>query len=159
MTDQQLTAPVRVMHPATGELLEIGPATPLEDLAAMRRAITDGVRDLYGLAKVLDEEITRRADHEGTGTLHAGRLRLVVPKPTKTEWDVPQLSLTLEALVNETRISRAKASRALETIVTYKPRPAELNQLLTHADPEVARSVAACRRSVRQDRRVSVKGT
>lgn len=156
MTRPDLTAPT-VVNPATGELLDLVPATPLFDLAAARDAVKQRVSELYEIAHLIDEEIARRADHEGTGTLHADHYTLVVPKPTKVGWDAAELSLVLEALVGEGRISRAKAQRSLETVVTYKPVTRELNMLLAHVDPEVRESVAACRRVVEQDRRVTVK--
>lgn len=146
-----------VINPATGELLDLVPATPLERLAEARDAVKTRVSELYEIAHLLDEEIARRADHEGTGTLHAAGYTLTVPKPTKTAWDAHELGLALEALVNEGRISRGKAQRALETVVTFKPVAKELNQLLAHADQVVRESVEVCQRVVEQDRRVTVK--
>jgi hypothetical protein len=145
------------VNPVTGEILDLAPHTPLQDLAAARDAVKYRVSELHEIARLLDGEIARRADHEGTGTLHAGHYTLTIPKPTRVTWDAHELGLILEALVLEGRISRAKASRALETVITYKPVTRELNQLATHADPEVAASVAGCRRVVEQDRRVTIK--
>lgn len=159
MDGAQATATVVVNNPITGELLELVPATQLEDLAAARTAVKQRVSELYEIAHLIDDEIARRADHEGTGTLHASGWTLTVPKPTRTEWDTSELGLVLEALVQEGRISRAKAQRALKIEVTYKAVANELKQLLAHADPEVAQSVAACRRDVEQDRRVTVKAS
>ena len=157
MSDSPQTAlmETQLLHPITGEVL--GPAAPLSSLAHARWELIDLKRQIDAFTRDLDDEIARRADFEGTGTLHAGIYTLTVPKPTKTGWDEHELGIALEALVNDGRISRAKAQRALEKVVTYKPKPVELNQLLTHADPEVAQTIAACQHDVEQNRRVSVK--
>ena len=59
--------------------------------------------------------------------------------------------------VNENRISRGAAIRALQQTVTYKPVAVELKKLAAHPDPEVSNAIQACR-TVKTDlrRRVTV---
>ena len=97
-------------------------------------------------------------DTENARTITAGQYTLKTTAPERTTWDPVSLGIMLEALVNENRISRAAANKALQQIVSYKPIAVELKKLAAHADPEVRNAIQTCR-TVQPDRRRRVTVT
>jgi hypothetical protein len=152
-----------VVHPRTGEAIEIrGAAT--NELAGLRDAIVDWERsDIAGWKRAIDEELRGRLDHEsvrsatvGRGT---GRFKITVPAPTKTVWDAEQAYKAARELVRQGLISETAAGRAVERVVEYKAKHAALIQLAAHADERVRDAIGGCRSTVAvdpKDRRISV---
>lgn len=133
-----------VLHPATGEVLDLEAADNV-DLADQRIGAVELRRLLDEFTATLDAEVIRRMDHENTLTLRAGPWKMTGDGTEVTTWDSAQLSLELEALVQAGRLARGAAQKALEVVVSYKPKAAELKKLAKHADPEVRTAVEACR--------------
>jgi hypothetical protein len=152
-----------VVHPRTGEAIEIATAAT-NDLAALRDAIVDWERtDVAGWKHAIDGELRDRLDHESVRSAVIGRgtarFRITVPAPTKTVWDGAAAYKAARDLVRQGLISETAAGRAVERVVEYKPKHAALTQLAAHADERVAGAIGACRSTVKvdpKDRRVSV---
>lgn len=146
-----------VVHPGTGEVIDLANSTT-SSLADYRLELIEAKRALDGFAEDLDVELARRIDLEAVRKVQVGGYDLEVQAPSYVEYDVPRLTIVLEALVQDGRISRGAAERAIKTKVEHSPVQRELNRLLTHADAEVRESVARCRSDVpRTRRRVTVK--
>jgi hypothetical protein len=155
-----------LMDPSTGEVLnlgtlELGRWTP-DELAALRDRLGDVKRMIDAVLADVDSELTAELDRENTRTGRFGDWEVVTEAPLETVWDVPELGLVLEALVQAGKITRRAAEAALETQPppAPKPRARELAKLLGHTDADVIAAVDACRRAEpRRRRRVTVKRT
>jgi len=146
-----------IVHPGTGEVLDLATA-PTDQIADWRLELVEAKRSLDSLAEDLDLELGRRIDLEAVRTVHIAGYDLTIDAPTFAEYDLPRLGIALEALVEDGRISRAAAERAIKVEVKRSAVQRELNRLLAHADPEVRDAVAATRSEVeRTRRRVTVK--
>jgi hypothetical protein len=156
MTSLQLVrGPTDVVNPATGEQLSLLAET-MQTLAQARSALSELKAQIDEANRLIDAEIARRLDLENTRQAVLDGLALKVNAPQKAVWDVGALRAALAALVNDGRLATGAANRALEPIVTYKTKEAELNKLLRHDDPEVRESIERCRRLEPQRRLVSV---
>lgn len=119
----------RVVNPATGEVLDL--TAPTVDLA---RALAD-MRDLEtawrDVKTTVTAELLSRLDRNGAWTqrLDAGfTIKAPSPEPVE-EFDAAALHDALSQLVDEGVITVDAMDRAIETIVTYKPRVAGLKAL------------------------------
>lgn len=128
-----------------------------DELAAMRRATIVARAVLVSTATYLDEEVARRLDIANERSRLVGDVELRVNAPRETVWDVERLRETLDQLVNEGRLAKGVAPRAVRTEVSYKPVARELTKLLAHDDPRVRDLIAECRVVVDAKRRVTVR--
>lgn len=149
-----------VVHPRTGEIVEIIRATPTTVLAELRDAIVEWERsDIAGWKRAIDAEIRARLDHESVRSAEIGKWKVTVPAPTKTAWDGERAYKAARELVRDGLISETAAGRAVERVVEYKPKHAELKKLAEHADERVRAAIGGCRTTVDvdpKDRRVTV---
>jgi|tagenome__1003787_1003787.scaffolds.fasta_scaffold20860149_2 hypothetical protein len=141
-----------IVHPATGEVLDLAEATTT-DLADWRIGLIDLRRALDSLASDLDQEIANRLDYEGKRSARIGAFDIAVDAPTVVAFDVYQLGIELEALVQDGRISRAVAERAIKTEVKRSAVMRECNALLRHADSEVRGAIERVRTENERQRR------
>lgn len=152
-----------VVHPRTGEAIEVRDAAT-NVLAALRDAIVDWERsDVARWKHAIDAELRGRLDHESVRSATVGRgtarFRITVPAPTKTVWDAERAYMEVRALVRQGLISETAAGRAVERVVEYKAKHANLKQLAEHADERVRDAIGACRSAITvdpKDRRISV---
>jgi hypothetical protein len=107
---------------------------------------------------LIDEEVAKRLDLTNDRSVLVGGIELRVNAPRTSEWDVPRLIETLNALVDEGRLGGGVPIRCVNTKIEYKPVARELSKLLEHEDPRVRDLIGECRQMVPQKRRVSVKG-
>lgn len=146
-----------VAHPTTGEVVEVVPATPSDVLADVRDRLIEHKGEVDAACRVIDDEIARRLDYEGTRTTEVagtvGRFKVTVVAPTKTEWDAPALYRALRKLVRAGILSKDRADAACRRETTYKATHGSASQLLRHADERVRDAVEACRSDVEVDRR------
>jgi hypothetical protein len=160
-TDVDRPAAPSVLHPVTGELVPVVADTPTDVLADVRDRLVEHRRDVDATCRILDAEVSRRLDYEGARSASiaggAGRFKVTVAAPTKTEWDAPALYRALRRLVRDGLISKDRADAACRRVTDYKHAHGSAAALLKHADERVRDAVAACRRDVPVDnRRVSV---
>lgn len=141
-----------IVHPATGEVLDLAEATTT-DLADWRLGLIDLRRALDSLASDLDQEIGNRLDYEGTRSARVGAFDITVDAPTVVEFDVYRLGIELEALVQDGRISRAVAERAIKTEIKRSAVVRECKALERHADSEVRSAIERVRTEHERPRR------
>ena len=101
------------LDPVNGEVIELG-LRDAEHLAEFRDRLGELKRRIDATLVEVDRELTERLDHENTRSGKFGGWEVVTEAPLATVWDVPALSLALEALVAADRLSRPAAAAALE---------------------------------------------
>lgn len=128
-----------IVHPRTGEVLDLN-QIKTDAILEARDLVSDGERELREFRRDLDDELIRRADHEGRRSLTFSEFRVDVSPPTEKTWDLRKLQIVLSGLVGEDTISLEKATRCIK----YEPKPvwAELKTLLS--DPRVREEIEAC---------------
>lgn len=153
MTD--LTATPIVVHPDTGEVIDLATATAeqLGDVKTAIRALEDRARHAK---RLLDEHILAMMDRQAKWTLHAGSYKLTGQSPApKTEIPDPAaLKAALSELVDQGVLDAGAVDTAVETVITYKPSVRGLNALRKH--PAAAPVIEAHEQQVDPVRRVSV---
>ena len=149
-------SPRFVIHPATGEKLELD--APDGALAAA----LDGLRTLEGnlrdVKSAIGGELISRMDASAAWTRHipgVGKITAPSPKPT-IEYDGPALREALLELADQGLITQGAVDAAVETVVTYEPRARGITALL-RLGGSVAAVVAAFGTETQRTRYVSVK--
>lgn len=108
-----------VVHPVTGELVDVRTATPaaladaLEDYGTMRDRLED-------FREAIVAEVARRADARGKRTVELAGVTFEVNAPTEEAYDVGRLRAELEPLVADGTIDEELLD---ELIVTPPPKP------------------------------------
>jgi len=153
-TDLDTTQDATVVHPVTGEVLDLATA-PIDVIAEFVDAVTDSRRQLDELRSMADRELARRMDVENLRTYDLGGWRVTVNAPTRTVYDGERLRDVLASLVGEGVISESAADRACQQVTTLKPVVRELNKLRSH--PEVDTAIESVTSTVDQRRTVKVE--
>lgn len=145
-----------VVHPSTGEVLELD--APTEQLARWlveARELDEAMRSEKRRVVV---ELLNRMDREARYTLRVANLELKGDGPEPpTDYDGEQLREALAEFVAAEVISQEALDRAIEPVTTFKPRANGLKPLIRQGGqlPQVIAQYAAPREGY--ERRVSVK--
>lgn len=157
MSDTEITQIGRPMllNPATKEVFDL--TAPTETLAEWMDATKQLQDDIKEQRAVVTQELLSRMDRACNWTQAAGELKVSAPSPAPTEeWDGAELRTALLELADRGVLDVAAVDAAVETVVTYKPRKAGINQL-RRAGGEVAEVVDSLARTVEKPRYVSVR--
>lgn len=154
MTGQQL------VHPATGEILELADRTT-DQLAELAAGAADYIRQVHEFRTAVEQVIAERMDRELSRTAQVGGWKLTVNAPTRDEWDLDRLAQVLGELVERGVISVDAAGQVIEQ-PPPKPQPERvartaLNKLLKHPDPEVVGMLRECAAPVPQRRTLKIE--
>ncbi len=158
MTGQELTRPVSVVSPITGEQLELD--RPSTDLAQFLADVREAESLLREAKSLVGGELLRRLDQGACWTLHLdGGLTIKAPSPAPAEeFDELALRDDLAQLVEDGTITEAAAAAAVETVVTYKVRKAGITAL-RKLGGTIAATIDRHARPVEKPRYVSVSRT
>jgi hypothetical protein len=118
-----------VLHPMTGELLELAHAQT-DDLGRFLADVRDYESRLKEAKSLVSREVLRRQDMAATWTTHTDGYTLKGSSPAAgEEWDELALRESLWELVDQGVISEEAAGAAVETVVTYKVRASGVGAL------------------------------
>ena len=149
-------APRFVIHPATGEKLELD--APDDQLALALDSIRTLEGQLRDVKSALGAELLQRMDQQAAWTMHVpgvGKVTAPSPKPT-IEYDGPALREALLELADQGLITQGAVDAAVETVVTYEPRARGITALL-RLGGSVEAVVASFGTETQRTRYVSVK--
>lgn len=139
--------------PATGEVVNLSAPTDIlaEAAAQMRELETELAR----VRAVVNDELTRRLDHENLRSVEIGDWAISVDAPGGVDWDTDALMEELTRLVELDVISED----AMERVVPIKRRVAlrELKKLLPAIDSDYREDLEACSTPSTRVRRVKVE--
>lgn len=139
------------VHPRTGEAIDLH-AAATDELLDCHDAFTDLEREMKEARREVDDELTRRMDHEGRRSFTFNDFKVDVTPPTEKVWDIDKLMTTLDDLVEIKAISQLKAERCVRT--KLEPVWRELKTLLS--DPRVSEAIEECYEEVEASRYVKV---
>lgn len=118
-----------ITHPLTGQVLDLDNASN-EDLGSMLAEIDEQKLLLQELRNLIGGEVLSRQDRQGQWTTRAGDYKLTGASAQPVEeFDGMELRNALLGLADAGVISQEAVDRAVETVVTYKPRKAGINAL------------------------------
>jgi hypothetical protein len=118
-----------LVHPLTGQALDLDNAT-YEDLGRMLAEIDEQKLLLQELRNLVGGEVLSRQDLEVQWTTHAGDYKLTgASKQPVEEFDGLELRNALLELADAGVISQEAVDRAVETVITYKPKKAGIAAL------------------------------
>lgn len=145
-----------VVHPSTGEVLDLG--APTEQLARWLVEARELDEAMRSEKRRVVAELLSRMDREARYTLRIGDLELKGDGPEPpTEYDAQELREALTEFVDGDVISQEALDRAVEPVVTFKPRANGLKALLRQGG-ELAETINRhARPRDNYDRRVGVK--
>jgi hypothetical protein len=140
-----------IVHPRTGELLDLK-TVQTDALLEARDLLSDHERQTREVRRSVDDELIRRADHEGRRSITFSEFTVEVTAPTEKQWDMRALRETLATLVERDLISDDKRRRCIR----FDPKIvwAEVKTLLS--DPRVRGQIEACYEEVEARRYVKV---
>lgn len=128
MSSTDLTRPIEVMNPTTGEVLTL--AAPTDDLGGFLADVREFKELLRESERVVSQELLFRMDKGAAWTLHGRGLKISGDSPAPVEaWDGAELRTALLELVDDGVLAVEAVDAAVETVVTYKPRKAGINAL------------------------------
>jgi hypothetical protein len=139
------------VHPRTGEAIDLH-AAATDELLDCHDAFADLEREMKEARREVDDELTRRMDHEGRRSFTFDHFKVDVSPPVEKLWDVDKLLNTLDDLVEIKAISQVKAERCVRT--KTEPVWRELKTLLS--DPRTKDPLEACYDEVEASRYVKV---
>jgi hypothetical protein len=150
----EITRPIEVWNPTTGELLDL--TAPTDDLG---RFLAD-VRELEELMReskrFVSQELLARMDKQAKWTFHSSGLKLSGDSPAPVEeWNGAELRTALLELVDAGVIAIEAVDAAVETVVSYHPKKAGINQL-RKLGGAVAETIDGLARQTERTRRVTV---
>lgn len=156
MTGQALT----VVHPATGELLDLA-GQPTDQLIDLVEGAREYQQQVGEFRSAVEQVIVERMDRELDRTAIVGGHKLTVNAATRDEWDLDRLAAVLADLVNRSVISEKAARKVIET-PPPKPQPAvlrkaALNLLVKDVVPAVKDTIAECATQVPQRRTLKIE--
>lgn len=160
MTDTATTAALELVHPVTGELLDVAGAATT-DLAAAAAAISEHVDRVFEFRQALVDEVARRMDRMNTRSEVVGDLKLTTNAPATESYPVAPTRDALQRLVDDDVLDPEVIARVIVTPPPADPQPKvaarELNKLKRHDDPRVARALGAVRQVSPQRRTLKVE--
>lgn len=148
MTTTQEQASSIVVHPATGEALDL-PAMATDVLATGLEELGELLSELGAFRQRIVDELAGRMDRVNTRSERVGRFELETNAPTEETYSAPLLRAELTGLVAEGIIDRELLDRVI-TYPTPKPPEArvdkrEVNKLKRSTDQRVLNAIAAAR--------------
>ena len=147
-----------LVHPTTGEILDLAAATTT-DLAVVHGRVGDLMRQLADFRQHVVDEVAARMDRENARSAVVGGLKIETNAPTTDTYPVEALLDALTELVGADVLSPAVVERVIETPLPKEPEPvvrkAELNRLRAHNNPVVVAKLDAVR--VRNPQRRTLK--
>ncbi|HEY1690020.1 MAG TPA: hypothetical protein VGF95_14290 [Solirubrobacteraceae bacterium] len=146
-----------VIHPATGELLDLDQASTdqLGHWLLDARELDQRVREEK---RAVTQEILARMDREARHTFHGSDLELKGDGPKiPTEYDATPLRAELQEFVDGQVISPEALDRAIEVQEVLKPRAEGLNALRALGGPIAECVERHAHPKERHERKVSVK--
>jgi hypothetical protein len=145
-----------VVHPATGELLDL--SAPTEDLARWLTEARELDEAMRTEKRRVVAELLDRMDRDASYTIRVGSLELKGDGPEPpTVYDGESLRHALQAYVDAEVISPEALDRAVEVVPTYKPRANGLKALLRQGGALAQTVLAHAQPKENYERRVSVK--
>ncbi len=125
---EELERPTLVVHPVTGEVLELTGDTA--DLVRWLREVREMESQIREVKRVVTAELIERMDREARYTLHVGDLEVKGDGPVApTIYDGEQLRVALGEYVEAGAITEEALDRAVEFVPGYRPRAAGLKAL------------------------------
>jgi hypothetical protein len=139
----ELAEELVLAHPATGEVIQLATA-PDEVLAKVldESKLLDGRMREFN--RLVQDELLARMDAVAKWTIHGEGYTLAGSSPSTSEYDVGRLRQTLDRLCAEGLLSKAAATAAIKTEVSYKAVASGCNALIKLGG-EVERQVKACK--------------
>jgi hypothetical protein len=148
-----MTTSTDLIVPVTGEVVSLD--SPTDTLCEAWTQVRRLERDLADARGTLNNELTKRMDHENLRKVAVGDWQVEVGPPGTVEWDADKVHDTLLAIATEGSISPTAAERV--TTITRKVSLRELKKVLTVLSPEDAARVNGCATPSARARRVTVK--
>lgn len=145
---------VSLVHPQTGELLDLNSAEA-DEIARWIESVREWEANARAAKQLASEELLRRMDQAASWTLRAGDYELKGESPNRVEYAIEDLRGTLTNLVASGAITEEAAEAAVKVETTYKPAKRGINALLKLGG-DVAEAVSAAARPVERPRRVTV---
>ncbi len=141
-TEVALREPRPLVHPTTGEVLDLANAATDALAAALTdcRALED---DLRVYKRNVSDEVLRRMDHARTYTAHLPGLKLTGDGPLSPEYNGTVLWDALTALAREGALSNEAVLKAVKRETVYTPMKGGVKALLKVPDERVAAAVKA----------------
>jgi hypothetical protein len=145
-----------VIHPATGEILELDAST--ETLACWLTEARELDERMREEKRRVVQELLNRMDRDAQYTLRAGDMEIKGDGPASpTEYDAEPLRAALEEFVDGEVISQDALDRAVEIVPVYKPRANGLKALVRQGGQLAEIVERYARPKENHERRVSVK--
>jgi hypothetical protein len=145
-----------VINPATGEVLSLD--EPTEILARWLSETRELEERLREEKRRVTRELIDRMDRDASYTLRAGDLEIKGDGPeAPTEYDAEALYAELKEFVDSEAITEDALARAVEPVVTYKPRAGGLNALRKRGGSIADAIERHSRPKENYERRVSIK--
>lgn len=157
--DRDLTV-LEVIHPTTGEVLDLRGASPAELTIGLEN-LDELLGRLADFRRALELELVRRVDATGRRTATVGGVKLEVNAPMVEAYEVRDVEAEVRPLVEAGTV----ANETLEALVIYPPRPPlppprvdrrVLNSLKASDNDELVRALARARRRTSARRTVKV---
>lgn len=137
-----------LVHPTTGEVLDLAGATTTE-LAAGLVELDELLSELGAFRQAAVDEVARRMDRVNTRTERVGEWELETNAPTTETYAVDVLRERLAPLVEAGTIDQELVDRLVTTPAPKPPEPRvdkrELNKLKRTTDRDVLAAIAAAR--------------
>lgn len=145
-----------VVHPATGEILELDASTEmLARWLTEARELDERMREEK---RRVVQELLARMDRDAQYTVRAGDMEIKGDGPAPpTEYDAEPLRRELEEFVDAEVISQDALDRAVEIVHVYKPRANGLKALVRQGGQLAEIVERHGRPKENHERRVSVK--
>lgn len=120
--------PEIIVHPATGEILDLGGETG--DLVRWLQEVREMEAQIRDVKRLVTRELIARMDRDARYTLQAGGCTVKGDGPTPpTVYDGEQLRHALAEYVEAEVITADALDRAVEVTQEYKPRAVGINAL------------------------------
>lgn len=142
-----------LLVPATGEIVSL--SAPTDVLAGAAAQMRELENELARVRSVVNDELTRRLDHENLRSADVGDYTITVDAPGGVDWDVNKLEDELSRLVELGVISDAAMERALPAKRRVALR--ELKKLIPAVEDDYREDIEACSTPSNRVRRVKIE--
>lgn len=147
---------VRLFDPATGDELDLSLCSDAT-LANLRDMIRDAEEEQRIAKHQIDGEVLARMDREGVYTIRVEGFEITAPSPAqRSEFDGAALHAALMAFVDTGELTVGAVDRAVEQVLTFKPKKAGI-EALRKLGGEIADTIATHEAKTDPVRRVTVK--
>lgn len=153
MNELQPTSPILLMHPHTGEALDLGAESAR--LAEWLDTVRDLERTIREQKTLVAAELHRRMDLAASWTLRDGEWEIRGESPDRTDYAVEELRKALSELVSRGEITQQAANAAVTEVISYRPAKRGINALLKLGG-HIADAIKTCEMEKTQARRISL---